>query len=111
MTINDKSVDGVFGTRTWGGGMVGTGISSELWWHPNKTNFRDDSYLTIFVRYFFLLLILIIIVKTAAYEIVVKRRMIVKRERERERERERVEMVFIASKDSHKRVRRIRRRT
>ena len=32
-TINDKSVDGVIGTRTWGSRMVGTDESSELWQH------------------------------------------------------------------------------
>ena len=34
-TINDKSIDGVVGTRTWGGRMVGTDESTELW-QPTK---------------------------------------------------------------------------
>ena len=34
LTINDKSIDGVFGTRTRGGRMVGTDESTELWRHP-----------------------------------------------------------------------------
>ena len=33
-TINDKSVDGVLGTRTQGSNMVGTDKSTELWWNP-----------------------------------------------------------------------------
>ena len=33
-TINEKSVDGVLGTRTRGGGMVGADESTELWRHP-----------------------------------------------------------------------------
>ena len=37
LTINDKSVDGVLGTRTWGGRMVGTDESTELWQHPQKS--------------------------------------------------------------------------
>ena len=31
LTINDKSVDGVLGTQTRGGRMVGTDDSTELW--------------------------------------------------------------------------------
>ena len=34
LTINDKSVDGVVGTRTWGGRMVGADEITELWWPP-----------------------------------------------------------------------------
>ena len=34
-TLNDKSVVGVFGTRTQGSRMVGTDESTELWRHPN----------------------------------------------------------------------------
>ena len=34
LTINDKSVDGVLGTQTRGGRMVGTDESTELWLHP-----------------------------------------------------------------------------
>ena len=33
-TIKEKCVDGVLGTRTWGGRMVGAEESTELWWHP-----------------------------------------------------------------------------
>ena len=32
--INDIRVDGVLGTQTQGGRMVGTDKSTELWWHP-----------------------------------------------------------------------------
>ena len=34
LTINYKSVDGVLGTRTWGGRIVGADKSTELWRHP-----------------------------------------------------------------------------
>ena len=34
-TLNDKSIDGVLGTRTRGGRMGGTYESTELWRHPN----------------------------------------------------------------------------
>ena len=34
LTINEKSVDGVFGTWTRGGMMVGPDESTELWRHP-----------------------------------------------------------------------------
>ena len=34
LTINDKSIDGVLGTRTRGGRMVGADESTELWRHP-----------------------------------------------------------------------------
>ena len=33
LTINDKSIDGVFGTQTWDGRMVGAEESAELWRH------------------------------------------------------------------------------
>ena len=33
-TKNDKSVDGVLGTITWGSMMVGADESTELWQHP-----------------------------------------------------------------------------
>ena len=33
-TINDKSIDGVLGSRTRGGMMEGTDKSTELWRHP-----------------------------------------------------------------------------
>ena len=35
-TINEKSVNGVLGTRTQGGKMVGADESTELWRHPNN---------------------------------------------------------------------------
>ena len=38
-TINEKSIDGVLGTRTQGGMMVGADKSTELWRHPNKNIF------------------------------------------------------------------------
>ena len=41
LTINDKSIDGVLGTWTWGGRMLGANESSELWWHPQSP---DNSY-------------------------------------------------------------------
>ena len=31
LTTNDKSADGVFGTRTWGSRMEGADESAELW--------------------------------------------------------------------------------
>ena len=34
LTLNNKSVDGVLGTQTRGGNMVGADESIELWWHP-----------------------------------------------------------------------------
>ena len=34
LTINDKSIDGVLGTRTLGGRMLGADESTELWRHP-----------------------------------------------------------------------------
>ena len=39
-TINDKSIDGVLGSRTRGGMMEGTDKSTELWRHP----YYDNSY-------------------------------------------------------------------
>ena len=33
-TINDKSIDGVLGSRTRGGMMEGADESTELWRHP-----------------------------------------------------------------------------
>ena len=32
--MNEISVDGVLGIRTYGSRMVGTYKSTELWWHP-----------------------------------------------------------------------------
>ena len=34
LTINDKSIDGMLGTQTRGGRMVGEDESTELWRHP-----------------------------------------------------------------------------
>ena len=34
-TRHDKSIDGMLGTQTWGGRMVGADESTELWRHPN----------------------------------------------------------------------------
>ena len=34
LNINNKSVDGVLGTQTWGSRMVGARESIELWWPP-----------------------------------------------------------------------------
>ena len=34
-TINDKSIDGVLGSQTWGGMMEGADESTVLWRHPN----------------------------------------------------------------------------
>ena len=43
MTINDKSVDGVLGTQTWGGRMVGADKSTEQWGHPqNGVSYWED---------------------------------------------------------------------
>ena len=36
LTIDNKSIDGVLGTRTWGSRMIGTDKSTELWWHPKE---------------------------------------------------------------------------
>ena len=36
LTINDKNIYGVLGTRTQGGRMVGADESTELWWHPSE---------------------------------------------------------------------------
>ena len=37
LTLNDKSVDGVLGTSTWGGRMEGADESTELWRHPAQS--------------------------------------------------------------------------
>ena len=34
LTINDKSIEGVCGTQTRDGRMVGADETTELWWHP-----------------------------------------------------------------------------
>ena len=39
MSINDKSVDSVLGTRTRGGRMVGTDESTAPWAAPKKSTF------------------------------------------------------------------------
>ena len=39
-TINDKSIDGVLGSRTRGGMMEGADESTELWQHPYETFYR-----------------------------------------------------------------------
>ena len=36
ITVNDKSIDGVLGTQTWGSRMVGADKSTELWRHPQN---------------------------------------------------------------------------
>ena len=36
LTINDRSIDGVLGTQTWGGRIVGADESPELWRQPKK---------------------------------------------------------------------------
>ena len=38
MTKNDKSLDGVLGTQTRGGRMIGADKSTELWLLPRGTN-------------------------------------------------------------------------
>ena len=38
-TINEKSIDGVLGTQTRGGRMVGADESTELWRHPFERPF------------------------------------------------------------------------
>ena len=39
LTLNDKSVDGVLGTQTQGGRMVGEDESTELWGTPIHESF------------------------------------------------------------------------
>ena len=36
LTVNDKSVDGGLGSRTWGGRMESADESTELWRHPKE---------------------------------------------------------------------------
>ena len=43
LSINDNSVDGELGTRTWGGEMVTADESTELWRHPHDKSFIIDS--------------------------------------------------------------------
>ena len=48
LNINNKSVDGVLGTQTWGSRMVGADKSTELWRLPNSSIFcltKDKGYL------------------------------------------------------------------
>ena len=40
LIIEDKSIDGMLGTQTCGGRMVGADESTELWWHPFITSFH-----------------------------------------------------------------------
>ena len=47
-TINDKSIEGVLGTRTWGGRMVGADECTELWRHPLRLNYLKLFFLYIF---------------------------------------------------------------
>ena len=35
LTINEKSIDGMLNSQTWGGRMEGADESTELWRHPN----------------------------------------------------------------------------
>ena len=42
-TINDKRADGVLGTQTQGGRMVGADESTELWRDPKYKAFRKKS--------------------------------------------------------------------
>ena len=46
ITINDKSFDGVLGTRTRGSRMVGADESTELWRHPYLSSlyFLSEEY-------------------------------------------------------------------
>ena len=37
LTINDKSIDGVLGTKTRGSRIKGADKSTELWQHPKET--------------------------------------------------------------------------
>ena len=52
-TLNDKSIDGVLGSRTRGGMMEGADESTELWRHPyclifsSKRNLGSPQYLAI----------------------------------------------------------------
>ena len=39
-TMNDKSIDVVIGTQTWGDRMAGADDSTELWRHPKKLKVR-----------------------------------------------------------------------
>ena len=39
LTVNDKSVNGGLGSRTWGGRMESADESTELWRHPTKPFF------------------------------------------------------------------------
>ena len=39
LTINEKIIDGMLGTRILGSMMVGEDESTELWWHPYEASF------------------------------------------------------------------------
>ena len=41
--LTNKYIDGVLGTRTWGGRVVGADESTELWRHPR--DFYNDMFL------------------------------------------------------------------
>ena len=43
-SINDKNLDGVLGTRTRGGRMVGAYKSTELWRHPYWEVFKYNTF-------------------------------------------------------------------
>ena len=45
LTINDKSLDGVLGTRTWCGSMEGANKSTQLWQHPKNVLFLSSTIL------------------------------------------------------------------
>ena len=47
-TINDKSIDGVLGTRTQGSRMVGAVESTELWRQPNSFSLQSK----VFIRHY-----------------------------------------------------------
>ena len=47
-TINEKRVDGVLGTQTWGCSMEGTDESTELWQHPRISSLFCWSKITYF---------------------------------------------------------------
>ena len=54
LTINDKSVDGVLGSRTLGGRMEGADESTEVWRHRKGTSFFLHKKLLYFFTPYFL---------------------------------------------------------
>ena len=52
-TIYEKSIDGVLGTRTWGGRMVGADESTEIWRHPFTFSLQPISHC--YLLFFFLI--------------------------------------------------------